>query len=203
MARWVRRGVGIGVIAAGFCAASQFRIDPPKDTVPPGHRNQQPTHFRSTDITLQLAPSPKLQSVSQELPEVFAEETVQESYVVARSSLSGQQPPPRLSTDFQLLERPVPSVIFNELGLEHDGANTLTHTIRDGDSLEALAERYLRDADRWQELLDANADVLTSRDLLPVNTVIRIPRRQADAYHSSGHESEQAEHDKLVPVRQP
>jgi nucleoid-associated protein YgaU len=199
MARWVRHSAGIGVIAAGFCAASQFRIDPPSDKVTTGKREKQSTELTLTDITLQLAPSPMAQPAWQEPAEV----TNQNKDVVGRSSLSGLRPPPELATDYQSLEDSVsaPTRTFNEVPVENGRTKPLTHTIRDGDSLEDIANRYLGVADRWQELLDANADVLTSRDLLPVNTVIKIPKRQPDGYHAPSDAPEQRGNDDLVPVR--
>lgn len=49
------------------------------------------------------------------------------------------------------------------------------HVIRDGDSLESLAERFLGNADRAGEIFDANRGLLTRRDLLPIGVEITIP----------------------------
>jgi len=140
------------------------------------------------------------QPVSQEWEKVSAEDTDQGMEGGTRSSLSGRQPPPKLATDYPSLEErrvSAPTVTFGELALEHERASPLTHTIQDGDSLESLARHYLGDADQWQVLLDANKDVLTSRDLLPVKAVIKIPPR--DESGGSLDSSQQASDD-LVPV---
>jgi len=50
-----------------------------------------------------------------------------------------------------------------------------THRIVDGDSLPALAERYLGSADRYPELFEANREVLSSPDVLPIGTRLLIP----------------------------
>lgn len=50
-----------------------------------------------------------------------------------------------------------------------------THKIVDGDTLEALAERYLGSADRYREIYEANRDVLPSPELLPIGTKLKIP----------------------------
>lgn len=51
------------------------------------------------------------------------------------------------------------------------------YRIRKSDTLADIAERYLGSSDRAGELFDANRDVLRSPDLLPVGTMLRIPRQ--------------------------
>jgi nucleoid-associated protein YgaU len=48
------------------------------------------------------------------------------------------------------------------------------HKIRDGDSLPLIAERYLGDAGRAEEIYQTNRDVLASPDLLPIGVELRI-----------------------------
>jgi len=50
-----------------------------------------------------------------------------------------------------------------------------THTIRDGDTLDGIAEQYFGDRDRVRELYEANRDVLHGPDLLPIGVELRIP----------------------------
>lgn len=49
------------------------------------------------------------------------------------------------------------------------------HRIVDGDTLEALAERYLGSTDRSLEIYEANRDVLPGPGLLPIGAELRIP----------------------------
>jgi phage tail protein X len=49
------------------------------------------------------------------------------------------------------------------------------HRIVDGDSLPALAARYLGDASRAEEIYAANRDLLERPDLLPLGKQLRIP----------------------------
>jgi nucleoid-associated protein YgaU len=59
----------------------------------------------------------------------------------------------------------------------------LIHIVRNGDTLEKLAERYLGDADRALELFDLNRDQLANPHLLPIDAELRIPvphRRESD-----------------------
>jgi nucleoid-associated protein YgaU len=54
------------------------------------------------------------------------------------------------------------------------------HRVIDGDTLEALAEKYLGDANRSKEIFEANRDVLTSPDTLPIDVQLVIPVGSGD-----------------------
>ena len=57
---------------------------------------------------------------------------------------------------------------------------TVLMGVRDGDTLPQLAERYLGDARRATEIFEANRDLLTSPDLLPIGALLRVrPTAQA------------------------
>lgn len=59
----------------------------------------------------------------------------------------------------------------------------IVHIVRNGDTLEKLAERYLGDAGRALELFDLNRDQLANPHLLPIGAELRIPippRRDLD-----------------------
>lgn len=49
------------------------------------------------------------------------------------------------------------------------------HKVRDGDTLEALAERYLGDRSRWREIYQQNSAVIEQPELLPLGARLRIP----------------------------
>jgi nucleoid-associated protein YgaU len=53
----------------------------------------------------------------------------------------------------------------------------LKHKIIDGDTLPALAERYLGSPDRATEIFEANRDVLANPQILPIGAVLRLPPR--------------------------
>jgi nucleoid-associated protein YgaU len=55
------------------------------------------------------------------------------------------------------------------------------HRISDGDTLRALAEQYLGDADRYMEIYQCNRDVLSDPFVLPIGAELRIPPRTADS----------------------
>jgi nucleoid-associated protein YgaU len=49
------------------------------------------------------------------------------------------------------------------------------HRIRDGDTLPVLARRYLGDAARANEIFEANRQLLSRPDILPLGKVLQIP----------------------------
>jgi nucleoid-associated protein YgaU len=51
------------------------------------------------------------------------------------------------------------------------------YVLRDGDSLERLAERFLGNRTRAEEIFAMNRHVLTRADLLPVGAQIVLPPR--------------------------
>lgn len=55
------------------------------------------------------------------------------------------------------------------------GAGPRTHVVVDGDSLERLAGRYLDDSSRAHEIYEANRELLSDPDLLPIGVELFIP----------------------------
>jgi nucleoid-associated protein YgaU len=49
------------------------------------------------------------------------------------------------------------------------------HVLRDGDTLSALAQRYLGSASRANEIYEFNRQILKDPDLLPIGKTIQIP----------------------------
>jgi nucleoid-associated protein YgaU len=56
-------------------------------------------------------------------------------------------------------------------------AKQRTHQVRDGDSLEALAQRYLGDSERWREIFQVNRQFVAQPDLLPLGAKLDIPAK--------------------------
>jgi len=50
-----------------------------------------------------------------------------------------------------------------------------THTIKSGDTLWAIAAKYLGSGARYTEIVAANKGVITNPNLVPIGTVIKIP----------------------------
>lgn len=55
-------------------------------------------------------------------------------------------------------------------------SDVLVHQVRKGDTLSALAARYLGSSERFWELFVANRDRLSNPDLLPLGIELRIPQ---------------------------
>jgi nucleoid-associated protein YgaU len=49
------------------------------------------------------------------------------------------------------------------------------HTVADGDSLTRISTRYYGTASRWQEIYDANREVLRGENSLRAGQRLRIP----------------------------
>ncbi|HEX2474541.1 MAG TPA: hypothetical protein VHK01_07345 [Lacipirellulaceae bacterium] len=64
-------------------------------------------------------------------------------------------------------------------------AQTRSHIIVDGDSLTRLAERYLDDPRRANEIYELNRTVLSHPDVLPIGAEITIPERSASSMQSA------------------
>jgi nucleoid-associated protein YgaU len=61
-------------------------------------------------------------------------------------------------------------------GLTSSPANVVRqHTVRDGDTLGDLAERYYGDPRRFRDIFDANRGTLTDPQLLPIGATLVIP----------------------------
>lgn len=110
-------------------------------------------------------------------------------------AISGAVAPPRLPEDYRPILKPEPVVLDDgksELGKEDsaseqrklteartDSQNSpekkvIRHRIRDGDTLQALAARYLGDPQRYREIYETNKDKLPSDQVLPLNLLIEI-----------------------------
>jgi nucleoid-associated protein YgaU len=72
-------------------------------------------------------------------------------------------------------EQPVPERLVTALPAASQPVVLQRHTIRDGDTLERLAERYLGDAAHADAIFEANRATLSQRDLLPIGVEIVIP----------------------------
>lgn len=52
-----------------------------------------------------------------------------------------------------------------------------THTIKAGDTLWAIAAKYLGSGSRYKEIVEANKDKVSNPNLVPIGTVLKIPPR--------------------------
>jgi phage tail protein X len=96
---------------------------------------------------------------------------------------SAESPPPPLprsypGDDSSATAHPGTSVRFVQPGGNAVRAPRQTHRIADGDTLRSLAERYLGSADRHAEIYEANRELLSSPDILPIGVKLKIPPRR-------------------------
>jgi nucleoid-associated protein YgaU len=87
-------------------------------------------------------------------------------------------PPPELPKTYPSSGQPLNTRWGTSLSekLPETASAPPTHKIIDGDTLELLAERYLGSASRAMEIYEANRSVLAHPKVLPIDTVLKIPR---------------------------
>lgn len=179
MAGWKRRLLGIAVISAGVCAALPFR----NDAINAPINSHATTEFSGKatsrdELTLQLtiptAPVAAPELAARQQPISTGAETMPapQPQEVRRDELHA---PPTIASAFEPLVTTFPVATEKTARTTNDDLPERRHRIADGDTLEALAERYLGHRDQWRTILEANDGVLTDRDILPIGKEIKIP----------------------------
>jgi nucleoid-associated protein YgaU len=92
--------------------------------------------------------------------------------------------PPTLAKAFPSVDSPASARWGVSMGIGMPGARVAdqarrTHKIVNGDSLPALAKRYLGSEARADAIYEANRDLLSSPDALPIGIELRIPPQEA------------------------
>ena len=113
------------------------------------------------------------------------------AYSVARPNLEDLGPPPELPINFApaALGAPPADFVPRPRGPSWSSKQMQprSYTLRDGDTLEELSERWLGTRTRAGEIFEANRALLTAPDLLPVGVTIVIPPRlSADDLEPAG-----------------
>lgn len=174
-----------GVLGAGVLAALPFR-QPARNTGPPSASMPHDLTLRQADVLLEASPagdeSPAVDLYAQYDGAIRPIQPAAFSGAM-RPSLEDLGPPPELPIAFApAAENPLSS---NSSWQRPDAApgwlekqlRPRQYKLRDGDTLEELAERLLGSRSRAGEIFQANRDVLTAPDLLPVGVTIVIPPR--------------------------
>jgi nucleoid-associated protein YgaU len=185
-----RLAVGFGTIALGVCVALPFRRTERMAEVIPDVAADSGLAL-SADVALQLpgTPAAAADAPSTSLP---GKGTASGHQPAARDDAGDQLklvPLPSLPDRFQPLEEKTPAatspfgVIVEPPQLPQPVAKSRRHTIRDGDTLESLALRYLDDEGRASEIFAANRAILSDPTLLPIGAKLTIPsgNRPADS----------------------
>lgn len=196
MAGWKRRILGVTVISAGVCAALPFRND--NANSPVGTRAAAELlgseASRAGELTLQLtipsgpSPAPTDARPSVVTPAVLQATTSLQSQEVVPDDL---RTPPPLPSSFETFAGEVKAVLDASEPSSGDEEPERRHRIADGDTLEAIAERYLGSRSEWRSIFSHNEGVLADPAILPIGEEIRIPPTSTRSSHHD---------DRLVPI---
>ena len=171
-----------GVLGAGLLAAWPFRqhaIPPPAlpASVP------LDLTLRQADTTLPVGPpGDQSPAVGLDLADRNGHlKPVQPAaFSVSRPNLEELGPPPELPITFSPATQGVAPGEFvprarTAPGWSDKQMQPRSYTLRDGDTLEDLSQRFLGTTTRAGEIFEANRAVLSAPDLLPVGVTIVIP----------------------------
>jgi hypothetical protein len=175
-----------GVIAAGLLGALPFRRTPLAPDFPLDTPRPVQLTLRYADSRLEASPAGDTSPAAGLLADSAspARPGVHEAsyFVPTRPDLEQLSPPPDLAPDFRPA-RPAAA----ESGLWKPPRRNWPrkdqlprqYTLRDGDTLQNLAERFLGSRARAPEIYAANIELLRSPDLLPIGKAIVIPPKVA------------------------
>jgi nucleoid-associated protein YgaU len=175
------------VLGVGLCAALPYYR--PRNSVPEPRTAAAPSELtlRRSDSPLVLparsdiSPARELESVT---PASAQLTSLTAAPLAPAPDLGKLAPPPTLPVSFQPTTdsftpgqwRPSREPPVDYLRRQAGAARPARrYRLRDGDTLEKLAQRFLGSADRAEEIYELNRDVLTRPDLLPLGVTIVIP----------------------------
>jgi nucleoid-associated protein YgaU len=169
----VKIAAAVCVLLMGVCAAMLFRRGgPPPTAKPSAEQLSIPVRGQADALGGRTAAGKRSEGLS---------DTPSRSTAMLKP-LGPREPPPALARDY-----PAPvaghdaqwgksmDAMLPASGSEAETPRT--HKIVDGDTLPALAQRYLGAASRAKEIFNANRDVLLDPNLLPIGTELKIPPR--------------------------
>ncbi len=209
--------LGILVVVGGVCAALPFQKRATHHVSVETVKNSDTIEWRSNDFTLEviardqpLANSPydgdRLSSPAFGDAKGTRNSLASLDELTQPPALAGayQAVPPIAATDAEILPDSGEPSRFTHT--RENAATTaaatplqsvaITHTIIDGDTLEALAETHLGSRSRWTEIYNANPEVLDKPEVLPLGvTIVILPGIRQSTPMSS------TEKELLVPVR--
>ncbi len=144
--------------------------------------SQKPLRFRSAKNDL---PSFNRTSRSATRGDVRITEKPEAQSLLSKSTVLSPidtgQPPPSLARVFPRYENSEDSRWGTAIGHRLPGSDRhlesrpVTHFIVDGDTLDALADRYLGDSLRAVEIFEVNRHLLTDPNALPIGVELTIP----------------------------
>jgi hypothetical protein len=174
----IKTALAFCVLLGGACMAMLFRHD-------------QKPRSTSSECRLdeELLLRARADAAGSRLPTPIPLRQPQPSSDIARPAtfvtpLDRREPPPALSPAYPETAYPagprwgVSMEMMLPMAAPTDGT-ARTHTVVDGDTLAALAQRYLGSPARADELYEANRDVVHDPKLLPIGVELKLPRRDA------------------------
>lgn len=183
----VKTALAVCILLIGFCLAQLFRHErPPSQTPQPESSVEQLLipHKPFPQSTKKADAKTRKQSLSEtEAAQAVRRNTELPGFppeaVILNAGQSDEPPPlpkeyPGETSDMRPSAlrplRPIPFAL-----LARPESEQRIHRVVDGDTLPALAERYLGDTSRWEEIFAANRDVLTDPRLLPIGVELKLP----------------------------
>ena len=187
-----------GVLCAGVLAALPFRQPPSRSAPPPLAPAPIALTLRRDEIVLFASPQPEispatnLEAIATDSRNQQVPEQPDQAQPARRTfELTNLAPPPPLPITFQPAAASEPSPPGNWRPISREPPprprpatasarqQPRTYRLRDGDTLENVAERFLGSTSRAAEIFEANRASLARPDLLPVGTAIVIPAKSA------------------------
>jgi len=176
--------LAFGIVLLGLCAALPFRRSPRPAVQVRERTAPLSLTFRRPDAPLELAPRIDVSPAAGLVEGIDqAGFSGQESGIRKPdpTDLTNLVPPPALPVSFQPgTNRPDSNDWRPEsvLRLPLPKAQPRRYRLRDGDTLERIAERLLGNAQRAGEIFELNRPMLSRPDLLPVGMTIMLPPRE-------------------------
>lgn len=182
LVRASRVAIALGVVVIGLGAALPFRQEPTPQSLIKVAPLRPALPLRRPDAPLELA-LPSETSPARELSPPPSELTGQRPSIEQVAPSFGEQlsvaPPPAMPIAFRPITDSLKPTNWKPAPPPQTPApKPRKYILRDGDSLERLADRFLGDAGRADEIFVLNRHVLSRADLLPVGAEILLPPKQ-------------------------
>lgn len=175
-----RTVVGIGVLVLGACAALPFRKDRESSPTASNQSTSDQLQWRPNDITLEVSVPAEGSPPAYFLEDRDAEVWPAQKAVVQKPVSLDNSTPPKLASNFPGgPQTPVSPIVLPPSAVDTPPSQAvIRHRLADGDTLQELSAKYLGAADRYWDIFEANRNVLSSPDLLPLDVEIVIPLAQ-------------------------
>jgi hypothetical protein len=197
----LKTGLAICVLSVGVYLASWFRHERLPTAVLAEDREEEVLLRCRADVALQarragrsLAVQPTTETSTPPRPATVVMPSVQ------------HEPPPAPAPEYPEPRRPAAPGwgVSMHMMLPQTSANdeaARTHVVVDGDTLSALAERYLGSTARAQEIYQLNRSVLPDPKLLPIGVELKLPLRDGRPASAAAPTANTTPSGPLVPVR--